>query len=62
MAGSKETDNHERERAFQKLRVDADDSRPARSIEEMVKEAEWLRGLFEKLDQTVDTGSDDSEV
>jgi bis(5'-adenosyl)-triphosphatase len=28
------------------VRMDADENRTARSMEEMVKEAEWLRGFF----------------
>ncbi|KAI5118388.1 hypothetical protein M0805_005850 [Coniferiporia weirii] len=29
-----------------KLKVDADDARPPRRMEDMIREAEWLKGLF----------------
>ncbi|TFK30188.1 diadenosine 5',5'''-P1,P4-tetraphosphate asymmetrical hydrolase [Coprinopsis marcescibilis] len=34
--------------AHQPLKVDADDHRPPRTIEEMVKEAAWLKGFFSR--------------
>jgi len=49
-ASARATSEKEREDAVQRLRIDADDARPPRSIEEMVKEAEWLSGLFEKME------------
>jgi bis(5'-adenosyl)-triphosphatase len=36
---------HDRE--VQPLKVDADEHRPPRSMDEMEKEAEWLRGFFD---------------
>ncbi|THH08478.1 hypothetical protein EW145_g2684 [Phellinidium pouzarii] len=30
-----------------KLKVDADDARPPRTVEDMVREAEWLKGIFD---------------
>ncbi|EAU88850.2 diadenosine 5',5'''-P1,P4-tetraphosphate asymmetrical hydrolase [Coprinopsis cinerea okayama7 len=33
---------------YQPLKVDADDARPPRTMEEMVKEANWLKGFFDK--------------
>lgn len=35
-----------REDLVEPLHVDADDARPARSVEEMMKEAEWLSTFF----------------
>jgi len=43
-------------RTAQPLKVDADDARLPRTMEEMVKEAEWLTGFFEK------SGSEDAEA
>ncbi|KAH6918322.1 diadenosine 5',5'''-P1,P4-tetraphosphate asymmetrical hydrolase [Coprinopsis sp. MPI-PUGE-AT-0042] len=36
------------QQAHQPLKVDADEDRPPRTIEEMVREASWLKGFFEK--------------
>ncbi|PAV22843.1 diadenosine 5, 5 -P1,P4-tetraphosphate asymmetrical hydrolase [Pyrrhoderma noxium] len=34
-----------------RLKVDADDARPPRTLEDMIKEADWLRGFFESEGQ-----------
>ena len=34
-----------------RLKVDADEARPPRTMEEMVREADWLRGLFAEENQ-----------
>lgn len=41
-----ETKRNEEKRTS-RLKVDADDARPPRTMEDMVREADWLRGLFE---------------
>lgn len=35
---------------YEPLRVDADENRPARTTEDMEKEAIWLKSLFDKQD------------
>ncbi|KLO07015.1 HIT-like protein [Schizopora paradoxa] len=45
----------------QTLKVDADDSRPPRTVEEMVKEAEWLKTFFESSNTAVDGESSPSK-
>jgi bis(5'-adenosyl)-triphosphatase len=39
---------HKPQEPHQPLKVDADEDRPPRTIEEMVREANWLKGFFEK--------------
>ena len=36
-----------------RLKVDADDARPPRTLEDMIKEADWLRALFEEGDTNI---------
>lgn len=37
----------------QPLKMDADENRPPRTLEEMVKEANWLKGFFDKEETQV---------
>jgi bis(5'-adenosyl)-triphosphatase len=39
-------------RIVEPLKVDADEDRKPRTVEEMTKEAEWLKGFFVGLDST----------
>lgn len=41
-----DTEKEPKEERMSRLKVDADDARPPRTLEEMVREADWLRGLF----------------
>ena len=34
------------------LRFDADESRKPRTMEEMIQEAEWLKGFFQDVEET----------
>ncbi|EJC98682.1 diadenosine 5',5'''-P1,P4-tetraphosphate asymmetrical hydrolase [Fomitiporia mediterranea MF3/22] len=43
----------EGDKRMNRLKVDADDERPPRTVEEMVREAEWLHGLFEGQSQAL---------
>lgn len=39
------------------IKMDADEDRKPRSIEEMVKEADWLKGFFEDVEEIATRGS-----
>ncbi|KAL5536081.1 HNT2 [Sanghuangporus sanghuang] len=45
-----ETEEAKQER-IDRLKVDADEARPPRTMEDMVREADWLHGLFVGVDQ-----------